>query len=123
MTRHHHNENHSSSPFYDLKFAQQRVKGGRLVPTADNLCSSCRMPPPTEWCWSHNPTCPLRMPLRGAEAITVRCEFGILGVPPQPGTMTFRPGSSFATFVADNGSRCQVRLDVLRASFEYEAPS
>lgn len=121
MSRRPDNENHG--PFYDADFARQHVKKGRLVP-ADGLCSSCRMPPPADWCWSHNPTCPLHMPLRGAAAITVRCEFGMLGAPAQSGVMVFRHGSNFAEFVSDDGKTRQfIRLDVLGASFTEDALS
>lgn len=117
MTRHHH----SSSPFYDREFAERRMKKGRLVPDAkDELCTSCHLPPPTEWCWQHNPSCPLQMSLRGTAAITVRCAFGMFNAPPQPGTMTFTHGSNFALFVSDDGkTRSHVRLDLLSANFGY----
>jgi len=112
-------DNHSTSPFYDIEFAKQHVKDGHLVPAEDPLCPTCRMPPPAEWCWSHNPTCPLHMPLRNAESITVRCEFSILGAPPRPGTMTFHHGSDFCQFVSDDGrSRTWLSVAALKASFQ-----
>lgn|SRR5262245_48910202 len=111
-------DNYSTSPFYDVEFAKQHIRRGRLVPDTEKLCASCHMPPPAEWCWQHNPDCPLHMPLRHAETVTVRCEFSLFGMPPKPGTMTFHHGSNHAQFVSDDGNtRTWIAIAALRAMF------
>jgi hypothetical protein len=47
-------------------------------------------------------------------SITVNCEFGIFGMDPKPGTMTFSPDSDMALFEsADGKTRTWVHRSVL----------